>query len=143
MNRIFGLILLFMSITHVYAETIDYRVSDGKFITSEGDIPNGCFAQLMTELNGDDSTAAVFIHRTWLRGCMQANNSYPGGIAEDISYTISESLENDTYEITVCQAVSGSLKSSCDNIVIKFSNRNYLLPTGAKTVLSLEKLGRW
>ena len=79
----------------------------------------------MTEINGDDSIAAVFIHHTWLCGCMEANNSYPGGKAEDISYTISDALENDTYKIIVCQAISDSLKSSCDNIIIKFSNRNY------------------
>ena len=119
MNKCIALILLLL-MTNAYAENIDYRVNDGQFVTSEGEIPNGCFAQLMTELNGDDSTAAVFIHRTWLRGCMQANNSYPGGKAEDISYTISDALENDTYKIIICQAVSGSLKSSCDNIIIKF-----------------------
>ena len=38
----------------------EYFVKQGQFQTKEELIPPGCFAQLMTELNGDDSVAAVF-----------------------------------------------------------------------------------
>ena len=40
--------------------TREYFVKQGKFQTTNELIPPGCFAQLMTELNGDDSVAAVF-----------------------------------------------------------------------------------
>ena len=34
---------------------LDYKVVDGKFATSKDKIPAGCLAQLMTQLNGDNS----------------------------------------------------------------------------------------
>ena len=66
--------------------TREYSVKQGKFQTSNEIIPPGCFAQLMTELNGDDSVAAVFLNRTQMRGCIDANYTYPGGDEEKIDY---------------------------------------------------------
>ena len=48
-----------------------------QFFTAEGKVPSGCFAQLMTELNGDDIIASVFLSRTGLRGCIDSNIPFP------------------------------------------------------------------
>ncbi len=66
----------------------DYSISDGKFYTSNGEIPVGCIAQLMTELNGDNSVASVYLNKNTLRGCIDANIPYPGGNEKEVSYTI-------------------------------------------------------
>ena len=50
--------------------TREYFVKQGKFQTTNELIPPGCFAQLMTELNGDDSVAAVFLNRTKMSGAL-------------------------------------------------------------------------
>ena len=121
----------------------DYGITGMKFFTSEGEIPNGCFGQLMTELNGDNSVAAIFINRASLRGCIAANLPYPGGAEEDISYTINEALDDHVYRLTVCQVVHGSMGSSCDRILVKFVNRDYALGENITKVLSLEKIGEW
>ncbi|MGC9491340.1 hypothetical protein ACP45A_01465, partial [Vibrio genomosp. F10] len=49
---------------------LDYYVDNGKFFTSEGEIPKDCFGQLITEQNGDNSIASIFISRASLRGCL-------------------------------------------------------------------------
>ncbi len=121
------------------ADDLDYTIKNDRFITSEGDIPNGCFGQLMTELNGDNYIAAVFINRADLRGCIAAN--YPG--SNEISYQIIERLKNDSYKLEVCDVVHGSMGASCDNILVKFVNRDYLIDGKIKQVLSLEKLGQF
>jgi hypothetical protein len=135
-------VLLFS--TSVYAGDLDYWIKNGKFVTSEGEIPDGCLGQLLIELNGDDTVAAIFINRTVLRGCIAANLPYPGGDETKISYTIEKELGNHEYELTVCESVSGSMGSSCSNILVKFANRNYATKGGeVKQVLSLEKMGEW
>ncbi len=122
---------------------LDYGISHMRFVTSEGEIPNGCFGQLMTELNGDNSVAAIFVNRASLRGCITANFPYPGGVEEEVSYEINEMLPNHTYRLTVCQAVGGSMGSSCDKILVKFFNRDYIVKDKSIKVLSLEKIGVW
>ena len=88
----------------------EYFVKQDKFQTTNELIPPGCFAQLMTELNGDDSVAAVFLSRTKMRGCIDANYPYPGGDEEKIEYQIVSKMGNDTFKVRVCQSVEGSLK---------------------------------
>ena len=122
----------------------DYGISGMKFFTSEGEIPNGCFGQLMTESNGDNTVAAIFLNRASLRGgCIAANSPYPGGAEEDISYSINEALDDHVYRLTVCQVVHGSMGASCDRILVKFVNRDYVLGENRIKVLSMEKIGEW
>ena len=65
--------------------TREYFVKQGQFQTKEELIPPGCFAQLMTELNGDDSVAAVFLSRTKMRGCIDANYPYQVGTKKKLT----------------------------------------------------------
>ena len=123
--------------------TREYFVKQGQFQTKEELIPPGCFAQLMTELNGDDSVAAVFLSRTKMRGCIDANYPYPGGDEEKIDYQIMSKMENETFKVRVCQSVEGSLKEFCSKIIIRFSKRDYWNKEKIMCVLSLEKLGEF
>ncbi len=122
---------------------LDYFIEQGKFRTVDDLIPPGCLAQLMTELNGDDSVAAVFLSRTRLRGCIDANYPYPGGDEEKIDYQIVSKMESDTYKVRVCQSVDGSLRESCSKIIVRFVNRPYRNKGTLVCVLSLEKLGEF
>lgn len=122
---------------------LDYGIKGNRFFTSEGEIPNGCFGQLMTELNGDNSVAAIFINRAELRGCIDANFPYPGGVEEEVTYEINKALAGDAYQLTVCQEVHGSMGESCDKIVVRFVNRDYTIGEDVKKVLSLGKIGEW
>mgnify|MGYP001813206354 CR=1 FL=1 len=142
MKYLFVLITLIFS-TKALSGAQDYSVIEGEFVTSEGIIPNGCFGQLISELNGDNSVAAIFINRASLRGCIAANSPYPGGNEDEISYEIVESLDNNTYKLKVCQVVHGSMRSTCDNILVQFVIRKYQKPDEVVEVLSLEKIGEW
>ena len=145
MRYIYILILIIFT-NNLSAEDIDYKVVKGLFITSEGIIPAACFGQLITELNGDDTVAAIFITKTRLRGCIDANSPYPGGDEKSISYTIKEKLPNHTFKITVRKLINGrgSMGCSDSNLIVKFTNRKYLLENKkSKNVLTLEKLGEW
>ena len=124
---------------------LDYSISDGKFYTSEGEIPIGCFAQLMAHLNGDNSVASIFLNHNTMRGCIDANIPFPGGFEEDVlPYTIEEKLDNHQYKLKICQKVHGSMGSYCDKIIVQFSNRDYVKKGfDIKDVLVLDKLGEW
>lgn len=122
---------------------LDYSVSDGKFYTSENQVPFGCIAQLMTELNGDNSVASVYLNRNSMRGCINANIPFPGGNEEDVHYWIEETLDNHQYKLNVCQKVEGSMGSFCDKILVQFANRDYVDSGKTSKVLSLEKIGNW
>ena len=124
-------------------ETSDYFVEQGRFRTLDDLVPPGCLAQLMTELNGDDSVAAIFLSRTKLRGCIDANYPYPGGDEEKIDYQIISKMENHTYRVQVCQSVEGSLGESCSNVIMRFTKRPYWNEETILCVLSLEKLGEF
>jgi hypothetical protein len=122
---------------------LDYSISDGKFYTSENEVPVGCIAQLMTELNGDNSVASIYLNRNSMRGCIDANIPFPGGNEEDAHYWIEEVLDNHQYKLNVCQRVEGSMGSFCDKIIVQFANRNYISSGKNSKVLSLEKIGNW
>lgn len=137
-----GLSLFVLSAAN--AKELDYRVDNGVFHTSEGAIPNGCFGQLITEFNGDNTVAAVYVNRANLRGCIAANLPYPGGEKDDISYRIAKQLGDHKFYLLVCQTFrEGSLSGSCNRIIIQFRNREYLLPKEVRSVLVMEKLGEW
>jgi hypothetical protein len=132
---------------------LDYSISNGKFYTSEGEIPIGCFAQLMTELNGDNSVASIYLNRNSMRGCIDANILNPSAYAqsffessyeEEITYTIEKKLDNHQYRLKVCRIVDTSMGSYCDKIIVQFSNRDYVKAGfDLKNVLVLDKLGEW
>jgi len=122
---------------------LDYSVSDGKFFTSENEVPVGCIAQLMTELNGDNSIASVYLNRNSMRGCIGANIPFPGGNEENVHYWIEEALDNHQYKLNVCQRVEGSMGSFCDKIIVQFAYRDYIDLGKTSKVLSLEKIGNW
>ena len=132
---------------------LKYSISNGKFYTSEGEIPIGCFTQLMTELNGDNSVASIYLNRNSMRGCIDANILYPSAYAqsflensyeEEITYTIEKKLDNHQYRLKVCRIVEGSLGSYCDKIIVQFSNRDYIKAGfDLKNILVLDKLGEW
>jgi len=132
---------------------LDYSISSGKFYTSEGEIPIGCFAQLMTDLNGDNSVASIYLNRNSMRGCIDANILNPSTYAqnflessseEEITYTIQKKLDNHQFRLKVCRIVDGSLGLYCDKIIVQFSNRDYVKAGfDLKNVLVLDKLGEW
>ena len=142
--KYFALFFSMLLSSSLQSEQLDYSIKHGQFFTSEGQIPNGCFGQLMTELNGDNTVAAVFINRNSLRGCISANIPYPGGNEEEISYEIAGTHENQRYDLNVCESIpEGSMGQSCDRITVQFVNRIYFTPEQSLTVLTLEKVGEW
>ena len=123
---------------------LNYTIIDGQFFVNNKPIPNGCIAQLKTELNGDNSQASIYLERNTLRGCMTANIAYPGGQEDMVSYTIDKQTANDTYYLSVTESVDGSMGASRNRIIVQFINKGYQLKTGEKiTVLSLDKIGEW
>ena len=65
----------------------DYYISNGKFYTPSGEIPAECFANFMSELNGDNYIASIYVPL-----CKSANIPYAYGSTNtkegDIRYTI-------------------------------------------------------
>ena len=58
----------------------------------------------MTEPNGDDSVAAVFLNWTTLRVSIDANYPYPGGSQQNIVYTAEKKVGE--HDLT-CPAIIG------------------------------------
>ena len=134
---------LSFSVTAQEQEHIGVIVKRGQFQTSEGVIPPGCFAQLITEMNGDNSIASVFIHRANLRGCMNANYPYPGGDENKVRYSVEERIHPNLFGIKVCVISDGSMGGTCDELLVDFSYRNYVTEKGVRPVLTLNKVGEW
>lgn len=123
---------------------LPYKIVNNQFYVNNELIPPGCIAQLMTELNGDNVQATIYLERNSLRGCLTANLTYTSGNPDDISYVINKQLPDDVYNITVTQTIDGSLDESNDKIVVQFIEKPYLLANGdKKMVLSLDKIGDW
>lgn len=125
------------------ASALDITVSGTRFFLGGNEIPVGCFAQLKTELNGDNSVASVYISRPTLRGCMDANYPYPGGDESRASIRTVSQLGSNLYGIKICERVDGSMGSYCDQILIRFSEREYRVGVKSVKVLTLDKLGDW
>ncbi len=118
---------------------ISHAVVDGQFQVNGKAIPPGCLQRLMTGLNGDDVTAAVFLTRTDMRGCMAAN--VPSEI-EDVIYEIIDNPAPSTYVVRVCEPVDGTMGRYCGSLLIAFKSRDYRKPNGQTVrVLAVEKLG--
>ena len=129
-------------IDNLAASTRFYTVKNGRFFTDEGEVPLGCFAELMIELNGDDNTAAVYLNKTTYRGCIRSNKH---DLSENKNYKLSieKAKENDIFWIKICELIDGSMRQYCDKLIIQFVKRRYLNPEGNKDVVSIEKLGKW
>ncbi|MDA7749540.1 hypothetical protein N8913_04465 [Litoricola sp.] len=141
-------ILLVMGINSTSAtaensENIGVVIQNGQFLTREGVIPAGCFAQLITEMNGDNSIASVFVHRAYLRGCMDSNYPYPGGNEDKVRYSIEKQIHPNLFALNVCVASDGSMGGTCDQLLVDFSYRNYVTEKGVRPVLTLNKVGDW
>ena len=99
----------------------------------------------MTQLNGDDVVAAVYLNRSGIRGCI-ASNRHSLDDNKNFRLSIEKEKPNDVFWIKICHSVDGSMGSSCNKLIIQFVKRNYLLPRlprGNKDVVSIEKLGEW
>ena len=96
----------------------------------------------MTRLNGDNVVASIYLGRNSLRGCFDANVTFPQQKESEISYQIINQPSANHYAVNVCTSVDGTLRQSCDKILIKVVNKNYQLREGQVIpVLSLEKIG--
>lgn len=123
--------------------TLNYKINNNQFYFNNQLIPVGCFAQLMTELNGDNVQAAIYLDRNSYRGCLTANITDSSN-RKNINYIINEHLEEDTYKITIAEKVEGSLTKSIDKIIVQFVEKEYILANGnVKKVLSIDKKGDW
>ena len=142
MKKLLAIILPLVSMSSM-ANDLGYEIKNGQFQTSEGQIPAGCFAQLKTDLNGDNSVASIYVNRNSYRGCIASNIPFPGGDETLVEYQISEELNGNIFKLYVCEKVEGSMGLDCDKILIQFSNRLYVTPDSSKYVLSIEKIGEW
>lgn len=122
---------------------LDYQVKEEQFYVDNTPVPSGCFAQLSTELNGDDVQAAVFLTRTAWRGCIDANVTFTEGVATH--YRIIDNPATNHYTLKVCQSVDGSMRNYCDTIKIQFEQWQYLTQEQSqqqeKDVLVIRKRG--
>jgi hypothetical protein len=125
----------------VFADT-SVHLKDNKFFVNGQQIPSGCFAQLMTQLNGDNIIASLFLTLPSLRGCIDANDPYPSG-NEDAVTIEAKDLTTNLFGLKICERVDGSIGSSCDQILIEFENREYVTSDGVVNVLALTKVGDW
>ena len=120
----------------------DYYISAGKFYTPSGEIRAECFANFMSELNGDNYIASINVPL-----CQSSDIPYAYGSTNtkegDIRYTIEKELKNHKYRINVCQKVYGSMGGYCNEIVIQFNTRDYEKKLGSdfKNLLVIDKIG--
>ena len=111
-------------------------VRDGRFVVGDQTVPVGCLQRLMTELNGDDITRSVFLTRSSVRGCIDAND--PG---RDVDYEVVDGDGNGTYDVRVCERVDGSMGAHCETLTVRFKTYRYDVAGTVKSVLGIDKLG--
>lgn len=128
--------LAFFAPSLVFAAEFTVSVEKGNFLVDGTPILSGCFQRLMTELNGDDVTRSVYLTRSAVRGCMNANS--PG---RDAKYKILKDSGDGIYDVRVCEAVDGSMGANCATLIVRFSIYPYLTGKASKKVLSIDKLG--
>ena len=122
-------------------QPLDIKLIDGKFYTSEGEVPAGCFFNLAVEDNGDDLVRSVYLNRGYLRGCITSNSVYPGekdGYSFD--YNIIKNTAMYEYDIQACLRYDARY-SDCDKFSIRFKNFDYRIDGVVKQVLGVEKIG--
>ena len=120
---------------------LDIKLIDNKFHTSEGKVPAGCFYNLAVQINGDDLVHSVYLNRGYLRGCIDANITYPGkrdGYTFD--YKIIKNTAMYEYDIQACLRYDARY-SDCDKFSIRFKNFDYRIKGVVKQVLGVEKIG--
>ena len=120
----------------------EVSLKDNRFIIDGQTIPSGCFAQLMTQLNGDNIIASVFLTRPSLRGCIDANDPYPSGNEDAVTIEAKE-LATNLFGLKICERVDGSIGASCDRILVKFTSQDYRLDGRVKSVAVVTKVGDW
>ena len=126
MKKLFLLLLLSLGLIACSEKELepDYYISNGKFYTPSGEIRAECFANFMSELNGDNYIASINVPL-----CQSSDIPYAYGSTNtkegDIRYTIEKELKNHKYRINVCQKVYGSMGGYCDEIVIQFNTRDF------------------
>jgi hypothetical protein len=128
--------------SYLVAQTNEVTLLNHQFSVEGQSVPNGCFAQLMTQLNGDNIVRSIFLTRPSLRGCIDANDPYPSGDENKVSVEVTEK-DDSIYYVKVCERLDGSLGETCDHIIIQFETSNYLTSDNANHVLSVTKLGEW
>lgn len=123
-------------------QPLDIKLIDGKFYTSEGKVPAGCFFNLAVENNGDDLIHSVYLNRGYLRGCINANIPHPGTREGDsFNYKILKKTGEFEYDIQSCLLYADRKYSDCDKFSIRFKNFDYRVDGVVKQVLSVEKIG--
>lgn len=135
--------LLLIAPLLVAADSLDYRIEKGQFATSEGIIPPSCIGRMMTELNGDNFIAAIYLNRNSMRGCISSN--YAGNSNHNAAYTykIHSEVAPHTYNLVVCEKIEGSVGKSCDQITVEFISIPYTVNTQKQMTTGLLKLGEW
>ena len=127
--------VFFTSLPSLAAE-LNFSVEKGRFLVEGLPVPSGCLQRLMTELNGDDVTRSVYLTRSSVRGCMNANN--PG---REINYKIVEDKGDGVYQVQLCEPVEGSMGTNCATLIMRVSIYSYILRKEVKSVLAIDKLG--
>jgi hypothetical protein len=138
MSKLLAIALLSISLG---AHALDIKLIDNQFHTSEGEVPAGCFYNLAVENNGDDLVHSVYLNRGYLRGCIDANITYPGkrdGYTFD--YKIIKNTAMYEYDIQACLRYDARY-SDCDKFSIRFKNFDYRVDGVVKQVLGVEKIG--
>ncbi|MDQ9093186.1 hypothetical protein RC083_16535 [Pseudoalteromonas haloplanktis] len=121
------------------APALNYQLKDEQFYIENTIIPSGCFAQLSTELNGDDVQAAIFLTQTAWRGCIDANITFDDNI--QTHYRVIDNSGVNLYTLKVCQSVDGSMHHYCDTIKIEFTQWLYQTDEQDIPVLVVKKRG--
>ena len=141
MNKIVIVLILIFNISS--ASDKYHYIEDGKFFTSKGLIPSGCFVNFLTQFNGDNVVSSVFLdYAGGNRGCIDANIPYLDG-DNRVFYNIINNITETRYLIQVCEVVSGSIGANCSNVVIEFNEREYITDLNKKPikVFSVDKIG--
>jgi hypothetical protein len=113
------------------------------FILNGDIIPSGCIAQLMTQLNGDNIVSSLFLTSASLRGCINANNTYPSGDQDQVEVVKAQKLNDNSFAVKVCESVNGSMRAHCDSFLIQFGTKEYRVNGTVKTVVTMQKIGDW
>ncbi len=130
------------------AEFLEGNQYRDQFVTSEGTIPAGCFAQLIPEINGDDVVASVYLNRTTVRGCIDSQIPYSELEGMPTRYRIEEFLGFDLWKLKVCvpsesAKTQGEWVPLCTKIVVQFNQRMFHSSDLKFPVLVLDKVGEW
>ena len=146
LKKIFAILLIFTFQSSAFGantaeNSLDIKLIDNQFHTSEGKVPAGCFYNLAVELNGDDLVRSVYLNRGYLRGCINADIVYPGmEDATTFDYSVIKKTGKYEYDINACRTHEWPYKN-CNKFSIRFKNFDYRIDGVVKQVLGVEKIG--